>query len=137
MKGGYPVLSIPTEDLAAKKRHMDAARVLLDYAEDVREGIKALVEGSQFSEARRIVSCVDSRRTAETKTASIDRPAVISGATGGYSVPWRFGMSCTNRRGHARDEGTTAQAGRPAARVACQKGRGARYVFPSVQMGNT
>ena len=35
---------------------MDAARVLFDYAEDVREGVKALVEGNHFSEARRIVS---------------------------------------------------------------------------------
>ncbi|KZT69682.1 IkappaB kinase complex, IKAP component [Daedalea quercina L-15889] len=43
------------DDLAAKKRHMDAARVLLDYAEDVREAVKALVEGSHFSEARRII----------------------------------------------------------------------------------
>lgn len=50
------MLRRPAEDLAAKKRHMDAARVLFDYAEDVREGIKALVEGNHFSEARRIVS---------------------------------------------------------------------------------
>ncbi|KAH9915816.1 IKI3 family-domain-containing protein [Fomitopsis serialis] len=44
------------EDLAAKKRYMDAARTLLDYAEDVREAVKTLVEGSHFSEARRIIA---------------------------------------------------------------------------------
>lgn len=43
------------EDLSSKKRYVEAARVLLDYTDDVREAIKALVEGSQFSEARRIV----------------------------------------------------------------------------------
>ena len=50
------MLRRPAEDLAGKKRYMDAARVLFDYAEDVREGVKALVEGNHFSEARRIVS---------------------------------------------------------------------------------
>ncbi|TFY59586.1 hypothetical protein EVJ58_g5682 [Rhodofomes roseus] len=44
------------EDLAAKKRYSDAARSLLDYAEDVREAVKTLVEGSHFSEARRIIA---------------------------------------------------------------------------------
>ncbi|KAJ6497417.1 pol II transcription elongation factor [Mycena sanguinolenta] len=49
---GYRV----AEDLASKKRHSDAARVLLDYAKDVREAVIALVEGNCFSEARRIVT---------------------------------------------------------------------------------
>ncbi|KAL6305119.1 IkappaB kinase complex IKAP component [Sparassis latifolia] len=44
------------EDLSSKKRHMDAARVLLDYAEDVRETVDVLVRGSHFSEARRIIT---------------------------------------------------------------------------------
>ncbi|RDB24885.1 Elongator complex protein 1 [Hypsizygus marmoreus] len=44
------------EDLASKKRHSEAARVLLDYAKDVREAIIALVQGNYFSEARRIVT---------------------------------------------------------------------------------
>lgn len=43
------------EDLSSKKRYQDAARVLLDYAGDVREGIIALVQGNSFSEARRVV----------------------------------------------------------------------------------
>ncbi|KAF9450112.1 IkappaB kinase complex, IKAP component [Macrolepiota fuliginosa MF-IS2] len=43
------------EDLVSKKRHADAARVLLDYAKDVREAVIALVGGNGFSEARRII----------------------------------------------------------------------------------
>ena len=39
----------------AKKRHSEAARVLLDYSMDIREAIIALVQGNYFSEARRIV----------------------------------------------------------------------------------
>ncbi|KAK7057777.1 polymerase II transcription elongation factor [Favolaschia claudopus] len=48
------------EDLASKKRHTEAARVLLDYAKDVREAVIALVQGNSFSEARRIVTLTDS-----------------------------------------------------------------------------
>ena len=44
-----------TEDLSAKKRYQEAARVLLDYAQDVREAVIALVQGNQFSEARSVV----------------------------------------------------------------------------------
>ncbi|KAI0629477.1 IkappaB kinase complex IKAP component [Trametes polyzona] len=44
-----------SEDLVSKKRTSEAALVLLDYAKDVREAVIALVEGSHFSEARRIV----------------------------------------------------------------------------------
>ncbi|KAJ7252430.1 IKI3 family-domain-containing protein [Mycena haematopus] len=54
---GYRV----AEDLASKKRHPDAARVLLDYAKDVREAVIALVEGNCISEARRIVTLTDSQ----------------------------------------------------------------------------
>ncbi|KII95516.1 hypothetical protein PLICRDRAFT_96071 [Plicaturopsis crispa FD-325 SS-3] len=49
---GYRV----AEDLSSKKRHADAARVLLDYAKDVREAVIALVQGNHFSEARRITA---------------------------------------------------------------------------------
>ncbi|KAJ7133724.1 pol II transcription elongation factor [Mycena crocata] len=48
---GYRV----AEELVSKKRYPDAARVLLDYADDVREAVIALVQGNCFSEARRIV----------------------------------------------------------------------------------
>ncbi|KAF9529755.1 Elongator complex protein 1 [Crepidotus variabilis] len=44
------------EDLASKKRHTEAACVLLDYSKDVREAVIALVSGNAFSEARRIIS---------------------------------------------------------------------------------
>ncbi|KAM5537957.1 hypothetical protein V8D89_008433 [Ganoderma adspersum] len=43
------------EDLTSKKRISEASLVLLDYAKDVREATIALVEGSHFSEARRII----------------------------------------------------------------------------------
>jgi elongator complex protein 1 len=42
--------------LTSKKRYAEAGQILLDYAGDVREAIIALVQGNQFSEARRIVS---------------------------------------------------------------------------------
>ena len=45
-----------TENLTSKKRYTEAAHVLLDYTEDVREAVITLVQGNQFSEARRIVS---------------------------------------------------------------------------------
>src|SRR5688572_7820535 len=45
-----------TEELVSKKRHAEAGRVLLDYANDTREAAIALVEGNHFSEARRVVS---------------------------------------------------------------------------------
>ncbi|KIJ49936.1 hypothetical protein M422DRAFT_74490 [Sphaerobolus stellatus SS14] len=41
------------DDLDSKQRHTDAARVLLDYANDVDGGVNALVKGSAWSEARR------------------------------------------------------------------------------------
>jgi len=44
------------ENLTSKKRYTEAGHVLLDYAEDVREAVIALVQGNQFSEARRIIS---------------------------------------------------------------------------------
>ncbi len=43
------------EDLAAKKRYLDAGRVLLDYASDVKEGVITLTQGNAFAEARRVV----------------------------------------------------------------------------------
>lgn len=45
-----------SEDLVSRKRHSEAARVLLDYSKDVREAVIALVQGNHFSEARRVVS---------------------------------------------------------------------------------
>ncbi|KAH8994552.1 Elongator complex protein 1 [Lactarius akahatsu] len=44
------------EDLTSKKRYTEASQVLLCYAEDVREAVIALVQGNQFSEARRIIA---------------------------------------------------------------------------------
>ncbi|KAJ7750119.1 pol II transcription elongation factor [Mycena maculata] len=52
---GYRV----AEDLASKKRYSDAARVLLDYAKDVREAVITLVQGNCFSEACRIATLTD------------------------------------------------------------------------------
>jgi len=43
------------EDLTSKKRYTEAGHVLLDYAEDDREAVIALVQANQFSEARRII----------------------------------------------------------------------------------
>jgi len=45
-----------SEDLSSKKRYMDASRVLLDYVKDVRSAVIALVQGSHFSEARRVIT---------------------------------------------------------------------------------
>ncbi|KAG7091295.1 hypothetical protein E1B28_010341 [Marasmius oreades] len=49
---GYRV----SEDLISKKRFTEAARVLLDYVDDVRMVIMTFVQGNEFSEARRITS---------------------------------------------------------------------------------
>ncbi|KAF7290054.1 polymerase II transcription elongation factor [Mycena chlorophos] len=49
---GYRV----AEDLVSKKRPAEAARVLLDYAQDTREAVIALVQGNLFSEARRVAT---------------------------------------------------------------------------------
>ncbi len=59
----WALLISPVEDLTSKKRYSDASRVLLDYSKDVREAIIALVQGSEFSEARRIVSKSEINRT--------------------------------------------------------------------------
>ncbi|TRM68918.1 IKI3 family-domain-containing protein [Schizophyllum amplum] len=44
------------EGLVAKKKHGDAARVLIDHARDVREAVIALAQGNLFSDARRIIT---------------------------------------------------------------------------------
>ncbi|PBK88520.1 pol II transcription elongation factor [Armillaria gallica] len=44
------------EDLTSKKRYLEAARVILDYAKDARETVITLVQGNEFSEARRIMT---------------------------------------------------------------------------------
>ncbi|KAJ3564648.1 hypothetical protein NP233_g8162 [Leucocoprinus birnbaumii] len=44
------------EDLVSKKRHSEAARVLLDYAKNIREAVIALVGGNAFAEARRVIA---------------------------------------------------------------------------------
>ncbi|KAF5365923.1 hypothetical protein D9758_006686 [Tetrapyrgos nigripes] len=49
---GYRV----SEELTSKKRHSEAARVLLDYVRDVRTAVITLVQGNEFSEARRITT---------------------------------------------------------------------------------
>jgi elongator complex protein 1 len=43
------------EDLSAKKRHSEAGRVLVEYCSDVKQAVIAFVEGSAFSEAKRVV----------------------------------------------------------------------------------
>ena len=53
------LITIYVEDLSLKKRHAEAARVLMDYSKDLREAVIALVQGNSFSEARRIV-CLSS-----------------------------------------------------------------------------
>ncbi|KAK7052844.1 putative elongator complex protein 1 [Paramarasmius palmivorus] len=45
-----------SEDLVSKKRFSDAAKVLLDYADDIRAAVITLVQGNEFSEARRIAT---------------------------------------------------------------------------------
>ncbi|OJA14136.1 hypothetical protein AZE42_06727 [Rhizopogon vesiculosus] len=43
------------DELLSKKRFSESARVLLDYAKDIRHAVNALVQGNEFAEARRIV----------------------------------------------------------------------------------
>ncbi|KAG9221313.1 hypothetical protein CCMSSC00406_0009424 [Pleurotus cornucopiae] len=44
------------EELTSKKRYAEAAIVLADYAQDIREAVIALVQGNHFAEAKRITS---------------------------------------------------------------------------------
>ncbi|KAH7910038.1 pol II transcription elongation factor [Hygrophoropsis aurantiaca] len=44
------------EELFAKKRFSESARVLFDYAKDTRQGVISLVHGNEFSEARRAIT---------------------------------------------------------------------------------
>ncbi|KAL4071351.1 IKI3 family-domain-containing protein [Scleroderma yunnanense] len=44
------------EELLSKKRFSEAARVFIDYARDDTQAVVALVQGNEFSEARRIIS---------------------------------------------------------------------------------
>lgn len=44
-----------TDSLRSKRRFIDAGRVLLDYGRDVEAAVEALVEGSAFAEAIRLV----------------------------------------------------------------------------------
>jgi elongator complex protein 1 len=53
-----PCLHHAIDELGSKQRHVEAARVLLDYVGDVDEAIASLVRGSAWSEARRIVSAL-------------------------------------------------------------------------------
>lgn len=44
------------DELFSKKRFCESARVLLDYAKDVRQAIHSLAQGNEFAEARRIIT---------------------------------------------------------------------------------
>ncbi|THH05467.1 hypothetical protein EW145_g4776 [Phellinidium pouzarii] len=44
------------DELSAKKRFEEAARIYLDYAKNVRQCIGTFVQGNMFSEARRLIS---------------------------------------------------------------------------------
>jgi len=39
------------ESLGSKRRHAEAARVLLDYVDDIDEAVSSLVRGGEWSEA--------------------------------------------------------------------------------------
>jgi hypothetical protein len=43
------------EDLIGRKRYVEAARILLDYGDDVKGALVALVQGNDVSEALRVV----------------------------------------------------------------------------------
>lgn len=53
-------LMLFAEELLSKKRYLEAARVFIDYAGDIRQAVIALVQGNELSEARRIVSIAKS-----------------------------------------------------------------------------
>jgi len=71
-----------SDDLRSRKRYGEAARVLLDYAQDIPEAVAAYARGNEISEALRIMSM---HQPAATKTEdvqvdlleSIVRPAAL------------------------------------------------------------
>ena len=59
IKAALPIMW--SGNLKHDNRYAEAGRVLLDYAQDVEASIAALCEGSEFSEAIRIVRSLTSR----------------------------------------------------------------------------
>jgi hypothetical protein len=51
------------ENLSSRKRFSEAARVFIDYCEDIEGGLSSLVQGNNISEALRLVSKVQSMGT--------------------------------------------------------------------------
>ncbi|KAI9441755.1 IKI3 family-domain-containing protein [Lactarius indigo] len=66
------------EDLASKKRYAEASQVLLCYAEDTREAVIALVQGNQFSEARRILCTSGQSSSKRSSTQQSSKRALKS-----------------------------------------------------------
>lgn len=54
------------ESLRGKRRYVEAGRVLLDYGRDVEAAVGALVEGTAFAEAIRLVGSISSLQHLKT-----------------------------------------------------------------------
>lgn len=102
-------LILQTEDLCSKKRYAEAARVLVDYCEDIREALIALTSGNSFAEARRIAClllfwipllCL-------MFMALIDHSPFCAGTDGRYCLSGSTGKQGADCGGHKRDERAT------------------------------
>lgn len=51
----WALSTFPLDDLLSRKQYSEAARVMLDYSENVEGAVLALVQGNEVSEALRIV----------------------------------------------------------------------------------
>ncbi|KAJ2918056.1 hypothetical protein MD484_g2395, partial [Candolleomyces efflorescens] len=69
-----------SEDLTSKKRYAEAGQVLLEYRQDVRGAVYALVQGNAFSEARRVANLHKHPELLEDviRPASLDSRAQIA-----------------------------------------------------------
>lgn len=92
------ILTFAIDELSSKKRFSEAARVLLDYACDDNQAVIALVQGNEFSEARRIVRLPRNCGRRALTYLCIDVPARDSTVTRRCGRAWNAGDEGTTQR---------------------------------------
>lgn len=118
---GYRV----AEELTSKKRYQEAARVYLDYAKDVRSATIALVQGNQFSEARRLVSTLLLTPYMNTRFIEVfsDHFTSTARAVRRCCISRCFWESVPNCRRHQWDERPVEETTPENTGASCQEGR--------------
>jgi hypothetical protein len=110
----FGTLILFSENLVSKKRHSEAARVLLDYSKDIREAVIALVQGNHFSEARRVVSMHFSGLLLIVNHNVPDDNDIESRTLGRYYLSVSSGKLCPDCGGYERMQRPAPKATQPA-----------------------